>query len=131
MTGYIVFGHGSSVESANEAVRNVARQAADRGRWTAFETAFLGGGEPNLAGAVEALISRGTRRVVVIPYFLTFGTHLERDLPALVEKIQLMHPDLKIQVTAPLDGHPGMVNAVVDRGQEAVGDPSDSSGESH
>ena len=29
MTGYIVFAHGSSVESANEAVRTVAREMAD------------------------------------------------------------------------------------------------------
>jgi sirohydrochlorin ferrochelatase len=120
MTGYIVFGHGSSVESANEAVRNVARLAADRAGWTAFETAFLGGGEPALAGAVDALVARGTRRIVVIPYFLTFGTHLERDLPALVREILQTHPELKIEVTAPLDGHPGMVNAVVDRAKEVA-----------
>ncbi len=118
MTGYLVFAHGSSLESANEAVRNVARQAAERAGWTIYETAFLGGGMPDLAGAVEELVRRGVRRVIVIPYFLTFGTHLERDLPVLVAQARKTHPELLIKVTAPLDGHPGMVEAVMDRAKE-------------
>ncbi len=120
MTGYVVFAHGSSVETANEAVRKVARKAADRGGWQVYETAFLGGGEPDLRRAVDALAACGASRIIVIPYFLTPGTHLERDLPALVAQSRLAHPELKIDVTAPLDGHPGMVEAVLDRAKEFV-----------
>jgi sirohydrochlorin ferrochelatase len=115
MTGYIVFAHGSSVESANESVRAVTREAARRAGWEACATAFLGGGQPDLAGAVETLRERGLRHFVVIPYFLTMGLHLERDLPALADAIRRAHPDVTIEVTAPLDGHPAMVEAVVDR----------------
>ncbi len=120
MTGYIVFAHGSSVESANEAVRKVAREAAAASGWQAFETAFLGGGEPLLPSAAERLIGQGADRIVIVPYFLTLGLHLERDLPALVAEIRQAHPDLRIDVTAPLDGHPGMVRAVVDRAKEVA-----------
>jgi sirohydrochlorin ferrochelatase len=120
MTGYIVFAHGSSVESANEAVRTVARKAAERACWEVFGVAFLGGGEPLLPAAVDQLAGRGVRRIVVIPYFLTLGLHLERDLPALIHEIRTAHPDLEIDATAPLDGHPGMVDAVVDRAKEFV-----------
>ena len=41
--------------------------------------------------------------------------HLERDLPALIEEVKRSHGDLGIRVTAPLDGHPGMIDALVDR----------------
>ena len=119
MTGYVLFGHGSSVESANEAVRRVARDAAARGGWPVFETAFLGMGKPYLAGAVDSLLPGGVDRVIVIPYFLTFGSHVERDLPALVDDIRRAHPGLQIDVTAPLDGHPSMVEVVLDRAKEA------------
>ncbi len=115
MTGYIVFAHGSTVESANEAVRKVAIEAALKSGWPAYETAFLGGGEPLLPAAVERLVGRSVDRIVIVPYFLTLGLHLERDLPELVDEIRRAHPGLRIDVTAPLDGHPGMVNAVVDR----------------
>jgi sirohydrochlorin ferrochelatase len=112
---YIVFAHGSSVESANEAVRIVAKQAAEMGRWRAFETAFLEGGSPNLESAISDLVSRGESKFVVVPYFLTLGLHLQRDLPHLIGEIRMKYPAIEIEVTAPLDGHPAMAEALVDR----------------
>src|SRR5690349_9493979 len=105
---FIVFAHGSSVESANEAVRVAARQAAARGDWRAYDSAFLEGGQPDLATAVAGLAARGESNIVIVPYFLTFGLHLQRDLPRLIESIQARHPNVEIHVTEPLDGHPGM-----------------------
>ena len=115
MTGYIVFAHGSSVETANEAVRTVAAQLKDRSGYEAVETAFLEGGKPNLRTAVETLAARGIGNIVVIPYFLTLGLHLQRDLPRLIREIESTHPGLSIGVTPPLDGHPAMVDALLDR----------------
>jgi sirohydrochlorin ferrochelatase len=119
MTAFIVFAHGSSVESANEAVRMAAAQAAERGGWGIHQTAFLGGGRPSLAGAVDQAMNRGASRVVVIPYFLTLGLHLERDLPALIEEIRTQRHGIEIEVTAPLDGHPALLDALVDRARES------------
>lgn len=115
MTGYIVFAHGSSVESANEAVRKVAREAAQRAHWDKYATAFLGGGRPDLAGAVAQLAEEGVETIVVIPYFLTLGLHLERDLPTLVEEARRARPNVDIEVAPPLDGHPALIDALVDR----------------
>ncbi len=121
--GYVVFAHGSSIESANEAVRTVAAEMARRGEYEAVEAAFLEGGKPDLAGAVEILAGCGLTRIVVIPYFLTLGLHLQRDLPNLVEQIRGTHPEIEIEVTAPLDGHPAMVDALVARARESRKEP--------
>jgi sirohydrochlorin ferrochelatase len=117
MTGYIVFAHGSSVESANEAVRVVSAQLRERGGYEAVETAFLEGGQPDLQGAVKTLAARGVEDIVVIPYFLTLGLHLQRDLPRLIREVESEHPGLRIGVTPPLDGHPAMIDAMLDRAQ--------------
>jgi sirohydrochlorin ferrochelatase len=117
MTGYIVFAHGSSVETANEAVRAVTAQLRERGGYEAVETAFLEGGRPDLEGAVDALSARGAEKIVVIPYFLTLGLHLQRDLPRLIREIENARPGLRIGVTPPLDGHPAMIDALLDRAQ--------------
>jgi len=114
-TGYIIFAHGSSVASANDAVRAVAAEFAERKGHRAVEPAFLEGGNPDLAGAVAALAARGIENLVVIPYFLTLGTHLQRDLPKLVEHARAAHPRVRISVTAPLDGHPALLEALGDR----------------
>jgi sirohydrochlorin ferrochelatase len=121
-TGYIVFGHGSTLESANDAVRAMAEKMAviiaPAGSET-VETAFLESGKPDLRGAVDVLAGRGITHIVVIPYFLTLGMHLQRDLPRLVEAIRLAHPAIEIQVTPPLDGHPAMLDALLGRAREA------------
>jgi sirohydrochlorin ferrochelatase len=118
--GYVVFAHGSSVASANDAVRTVAAEFARRGKHSAVEAAFLEGGRPDLAGAVALLAERGIGNILVIPYFLTLGTHLQRDLPKLVDAARAAHPGVQIDVTPPLDGHPALLEALADRAAHRV-----------
>lgn len=115
-----MFAHGSTVESANDAVRAVTSRMARRGGYDLVETAFLEGGKPDLMTAAETLIQRGARRIVVLPYFLTLGTHLKRDLPRLVAEIRQVHPEIEMQVTPPLDGHPALEQILVARAEEVL-----------
>ena len=115
-----MFGHGSTVESANDAVRAMASELARRQKFDAVETAFLEAGKPDLPSAVDRLAAAGIGHVIVIPYFLTLGMHLQRDLPRLVEEIRVLHPGIEIQVTPPLDGHPALIDALLGRAREAT-----------
>lgn len=118
-TGFILFAHGSRVESANGAVRAVAAGLARAGCFAHVEAAFLELGRPDLEGAVELLAKAGVTRIVVLPYFLTLGLHMERDLPRLVQDIANKYSGLQITVTAPLDGHPGLVDVLLDRARNS------------
>ena len=114
-TGVIVFAHGSRVESANEAVRTVA---ADLARATANPdtvAAFLELGDPSLPAAAGRLVAAGATRIVVLPYFLTLGLHMERDLPVLAGDIKKAHPGIEVVVAPPLDGHPGLLEILAAR----------------
>ena len=119
-TGFVVFAHGSRVESANEAVRDTASRLARAGGFDHVEAAFLDLGTPDLEGAVARLAGCGVRRVVVLPYFLTLGLHLERDLPRLLEQASRAHPELEIRMTPPLDGHEALIQALLDRARGAA-----------
>jgi sirohydrochlorin ferrochelatase len=118
--GIIVFAHGSRIESANDGVRAIAAALARVGCFPHVESAFLELGEPDLARAVDILAARGVDRIVIIPYFLTLGLHLERDLPLLVSNLMGSHPGIAIRVTPPLEGHPGLVQILLDRCIEAL-----------
>ena len=118
--GIIFFAHGSSVESANQAVRKVAAEAARQAGVDACQVAFLELARPTLEQAAETLIASGIDRISVVPYFLTLGIHLQRDLPAIVSRISAAHPDIQISVTPPLDGHPGLAAVLADRARNAV-----------
>jgi sirohydrochlorin ferrochelatase len=93
------------------------------------EAGFLEFGQPDLAGAVDRLVRQGVHRIVVIPYFLTLGIHLERDLPALVERLMADRPGVEIRVTRPLEGHPALLQILLDRSQEDTGQKVDGSTE--
>ena len=114
-TGIIVFAHGSRIEPANQAVRSAAADLARTGDYPIVEAAFLELGSPSLEEAADLLIARGVERIVIIPYFLTPGLHLERDLPALIDRISNKNKSIQVLVTASLDGHPGLVQILADR----------------
>lgn len=117
--GFVVFAHGSRIESANQAVRDTAARLARAGGFEYVEPAFLELGTPDLNGAVAHLAARGVKRIFVLPYFLTLGLHLERDLPRLLEDASKAHPDLDIRMTPPLDGHEALVAVLLDRARDA------------
>ena len=114
-TGIVVFAHGSLIEAANQAVRAAAAELARVGDCQIAEAAFLELGRPSLEEAADLLVARGVERVVIIPYFLTPGTHLERDLPSLVARISKKYSNIPIIATASLDGHPGLVEILAER----------------
>ncbi|HUA63967.1 MAG TPA: CbiX/SirB N-terminal domain-containing protein [Verrucomicrobiae bacterium] len=114
-TGIIVFAHGSRVESANQAVRSVAAELARAGGYTLVEAAFLELGQPDLVAAAAGLLHRGADRLIVLPYFLTPGLHMERDLAPLIARISAAHPGIEVTAAPSLDGHPGLVQALLDR----------------
>ena len=113
--GLVVFAHGSRVAAANEAVARVAREASRLAGIALYRAAFLELAPPTLAEAVAELAATGARRVLVTPYFLTMGRHLTEDLPRLLHTIRAEHPELQLEASPPLDGHPHLAEILADR----------------
>jgi len=116
----LLFAHGSAVEPANDGVRRLACEIQDGGAYAYVRAAFLGPGQPELGTAVAEASEAGFRRIVVIPYFLTLGTHLRRDLPRLVAAERRKHPRLEIQVGRSLEDHPAMASLLLSRIREVM-----------
>lgn len=131
MTGLVVFAHGSRVEAANEGVRAVTAQVRSRSGLALAETAYLELGIPDLSGAINLLVARGADRIVVVPFFLTLGIHLQRDLPAIVADLRSRYPAVRIEVTEGLEGHPALADAVLSRVKDCINGGSRSEGETY
>jgi sirohydrochlorin cobaltochelatase len=86
-----------------------------------LDTAFLELAQPDLPAAVACLCARGATRIVVVPFFLTLGIHLRRDLPGIVEGLRGIHPGVEFEIAPPLEGHPALVDAMLGRAEEALG----------
>ena len=55
---------------------------------------------PSIPEAIEKCSEMGAQRVTVLPYFLSAGVHINRDIPDEVSKASQNFPDLEINVTS-------------------------------
>jgi sirohydrochlorin ferrochelatase len=120
--GLVLFAHGSTVDEANESVRQLARQIQVTAGYRFVRAAFLDCAEPQLSAALEEASRAGLERVIVVPYFLVTGIHISRDLPRLVTQCRKDHPSLEIEVCQPLEGHPLMAALILERVRETLGE---------
>ncbi len=120
MTGVLLFAHGSPVDEANQGVHSLAAQIEAAGPYRYVRAAFLDGGQPDLLAGVSQAAAAGVDRLVIIPYFLTVGLHLRRDMPKLVAAAKEKHPSLEIVVGPSLEGHALMPSLILSRAREAL-----------
>ena len=118
-TAIILFAHGSAVADANRQVQVLADQVGLQAGCTAV-SAFLEIAQPDLAAATAALVDSGAQRIVVVPYFLSMGVHVSKDLPRLIAEQQRKFPSIEIFAGQPLEGSPRMPELILDRVKEAL-----------
>jgi sirohydrochlorin ferrochelatase len=119
-TGILLFAHGSSVEEANRAVHELARRIEAQGSCSYVRAAFLERARPDLSEAVRQAVDAGRQRLIVIPYFLSMGVHLRRDLPNFIAALKQKYPEVRIEVGQPLEGHPLMASIILGRIEEVI-----------
>ena len=120
MTAVILFAHGSPVPEANQGIAELASRVQEDMPGAVVLPAFLDSTQPDLGATVAEAVGRGASRLVVMPYFLTVGLHLRRDLPRLIAEQRVRFPQVEILVSESLEGYAGMAGAVADRVREAL-----------
>jgi sirohydrochlorin ferrochelatase len=114
-TGAILLYHGSSSPGAAVAERALAERIAAQGSdLVGTELSHLSGGDEELARAVVALLGRGANAIVVVPMFLAPGGHVQRDVPALVERARGKFPGVSISVSEIIGASPKLPDAVLE-----------------
>jgi sirohydrochlorin ferrochelatase len=105
-TAVLLIAHGSRQEAANRDLSDLVKRLEAAGQYTIVEGCFLELAEPDIPTGGERCVARGARRVLLIPYFLSAGTHLEHDLTAARDELKSRHPEVLFQLGAPLGPHP-------------------------
>ena len=100
-----------------EAVGEVI-EAVPEGGYRASVSMTLTAPGCGMGPAIAEAAGAGFRRIVVIPFFLTLGTHLHRDLPRLVAAERKKQPAIEIRVGRSLEDHPAMASLVISRIRE-------------
>jgi precorrin-8X/cobalt-precorrin-8 methylmutase len=82
---------------------------------------YLEFARPTLAEAVQATITAGSRRIVVVPALLFAATHAKNDMPGELQVLQQAFPNIALHFGAALDLHPLLLRLAQQRIVEAEG----------
>ncbi len=103
-THVVLIGHGSRSREANASLVELARaMAVDLA--LPVHAAYLEMAEPSIPSTLRAAVAGGAGRIVTVPYFLTPGMHVRRDIMEIViaARTELCIP---IEISNFLGSHP-------------------------
>jgi sirohydrochlorin ferrochelatase len=117
-TALLVIAHGSRQAEANADLHFVADELRRRGHDIVMAS-FLELAGPGILDAGRRCVALGAERVVLVPYFLSAGVHVRRDLSAAREALAREFAQVEFRLAEPLGRHPLLVDLVEQRAREA------------
>ena len=115
MKALLLVAHGSRREASNDEVRKLTdclrRQSGTR--FGEVRCAFLELAEPSIPEGIEQCVQAGADEVVVVPYFLSAGRHVAKDIPEEVATKQQQYPDRDIYISDYLGTAPDLVDTLL------------------
>jgi sirohydrochlorin ferrochelatase len=114
-TALLLIAHGSREETANADLHHLAAELRRRGEFTIVEASFLELAEPDIDAAAAKCVEQGVARVVLVPYFLSAGRHVRRDLTAARDRLAARYPRVEFRLAEPLGRHPLLLEVVAER----------------
>src|SRR5207249_5348652 len=83
--------------------------------YVAVVPSFLELAEPSIVEGGRQCVAAGARRVIMVPYFLSAGVHVQRDLQELRGQLAREHPQVEFVLAEPLGRHPLLVEVIRER----------------
>jgi sirohydrochlorin ferrochelatase len=114
MHALLLVAHGSRREASNQEVEALTQRIAARGdeRFGLYTTAFLELASPSIQEALRGCITKGATKITIVPYFLAAGTHVVKDVPAIIEEMGDELGAVEVQI-APHVGQSPMMEALI------------------
>lgn len=118
--GIVVLGHGSKtvVDEANLALYQVIDLVKSKMPELLVEPAFMmrESQKQSLQEAIAKLVAGGATRIVVAPWFLTNGLHIQQDIPEELTEARQRHGEkIEISFARHLGPDPRIVEVLLDR----------------
>ena len=119
-TAILMMAHGSRIAEANDAAREVAAMVKVMTGFEIVEISFRELHEPNIQQGIDTCVTRGAKRILLMPYFLFMGAHVLHDLPEEIEVAQKRHPGLIMEMGGHLGAHRKLAEIETERINESL-----------
>ncbi|MCF8093659.1 MAG: CbiX/SirB N-terminal domain-containing protein [Desulfotignum sp.] len=116
MKTLIVAAHGSRQRASAAEVAALAQKLDDKVKTGGSHDiqqvvhAFLQFCEPSLETVIQELVENGVEEVVIFPFFISAGSHVQIDIPQVVTAARQRYPDVQFYITR----HLGILDTIED-----------------
>ncbi|MER7920913.1 MULTISPECIES: sirohydrochlorin chelatase [unclassified Streptomyces] len=115
----LLVGRGSTDPDANAEVFKAARLFWEGRGYAGVETAFVSLAAPDVPSGLDRCVALGTRKIVVLPYFLFTGILPDR-VRRQTEEWAAAHPETPVSSADVIGPEPELLDLVLERYEEAV-----------
>ncbi|HAH46524.1 MAG TPA: cobalamin biosynthesis protein CbiX [Planctomycetaceae bacterium] len=116
----LLIAHGSRRDEANQDLVKLAAMLRERCQYAVVEHAYLELAEPDIPAGAARCVQAGAEEVLMLPYFLSAGVHVQNDLEEFRNEFSQAYPETRFQLCEHLGLHPLMLEIVLDRLQGAA-----------
>lgn len=113
-TAVVVLGHGSRAPQAAPLLKWLAGKLEARVGLPVL-AASLQFNDPGLDDCCRRLVTAGARRIIIAPYFLFEGNHMQRDIPGELDTLRAELPGIEFVLADPLGADERLVEVVASR----------------
>ncbi|MDA0588649.1 MAG: cobalamin biosynthesis protein CbiX [Planctomycetota bacterium] len=111
--------HGSRRDEANADLEEVATRLRERSDYGFIVASYLEIADPSIPVAARLCVAAGATEVLLMPYFLSAGSHVTRDLQRFRDELNAEFAGVKFRLCPPLGLHQLMLDIICDRLGEA------------
>jgi len=113
MKAIVIVSHGSRWNDVSFELKNIKEEIKRKfNSKCLIEYAFLEFCNPSIEEILEILVEKGCKKVILLPYFLSYGKHLKKDIPEIVKRF---NSKMEITIADPIGTHPKIIEILIDR----------------
>jgi len=121
-TALLLIAHGSRQAEANADLLHLTEQLRAQGVYSHVQPSFMELAKPTIEEGGDLCVLRGAEQVILLPYFLSSGIHVQRDLAEACRHLAERHASVRFRLAQPLGRHPLLAEIVLERAREAERD---------
>jgi len=108
----ILIGHGSKKPNAAMNMEEIARQLKQKYSCWIVEPCYMSLNPPYFPEVLKKCVGAGAKRIMVAPYFLHDGVHINHDIPDLIREGLRQNPGIEIFLGKPIGFDESIVDLV-------------------
>lgn len=116
----LLMAHGSRRESANADLVQLAQFIRETDRYPIVEIGYLELTTPTIDHGGRSCVARGATIVRMLPFFLSAGEHVLRDLEGHRRALSEEFPEVRFDLCPPIGLHPLITTILLDRLTETL-----------